>query len=337
VTTALFYMRRDLGGGSTSYAVHLYEGMRRAGMDPILIRVGKRTEGMSRPFAKYEGVKYANYSIEDALRVVKKNPSLLVAPEHSKNLPWAPDAIARLVKAGMRVTVHDPNEFKVYDHLEDRTKVQRPICIRPTMRQFFKDAKFIPHPYVREFSAPPALKDRELNAISVARVSFVKRTDIILDANAMVPPEQQCVLRGAENRMFTKFKIMPRFPDWKQGQTGFPMTWGASARECARARLAVDLTYFPDDGGGSQYSFMEAWDAGTVCVLHEDWLRYKGEMMAWNNCLPVKDAADLAKVLSRSKIGAAGQLAKYVEGGYEALKAHDAVEVAKLYKKELNR
>lgn len=333
---ALFFMYRSFGGGTTSYTVHLFEGMRRAGLNPKIYRVKERGEEKERPFSKYEGVTYRNVNSAEAIKIAKSAPSLMTAPCNSKFLPFDPTIIARLMKVGMRVTVHDPNEFEIYDHLERDRKSFVPFCIRPSMQQFFPKAIFVPHPYVREYSHKQHLYfEREHLAVSVARVTFVKRTHLILEANAGLPKNRQVVLRGAENRLYTKFKVLPSFPKYKQGGTGFPMVWGASARECARGYYAVDFTWFPDDGGGSQYSFMEAWDAGTVNIIHADWLRYRGEMVAGKNCIIVDGASGLRELLSKPDSATTDY--KLVDAGYAALRAHDPVTVAKRYHEELTR
>jgi hypothetical protein len=330
---ALFFFYRTFGGGTTSFTVHLFEAMRRAGHAPKIYRVKERGEDRERSFSGYEGVTYRNITSDEALRIVKKTPSLMTAPCNSKFLQFDPTIIGKMMKAGMRIVVHDPNELEIYDHLNNREQVQRPICIRPTMRQFFKDAHYIPHPYVREFDGDQG-RPRPWLAVSVARVTFVKRTEIILEANRLLPKRSRIVLRGAENRLYTKFKILPRFPEYVQGCTGFPMTWGASARECLRAKYAVDMTWFPSDGGGSQYSFMESWDAGAVNVLHSDWLRYRGEMIDGGNCLAIDSAKDLARLLKNDRGQNVGDL---VQAGYAALRTHDPVKVAQAYMRELTR
>lgn len=299
---ALFFLYPSFGGGSTSFTVHLYRAFQEIGLHPFIYRIRQRGEENTRPFAKYEGVVYRNITIDEALKIVRKRPSLMTAACHSKHLPYAPDAIQRLMKRGMRVVIHDPNEFKVYDYLEGAKFKQPPFCIRATMRNIYEKAVFIPHPYVRDFDAGhwTPHKDREHLAVSIARVTFVKRTHLILEANRLLENKNKIILRGAENRLYTRHVLSKKFPEYVQGQTGFPLTWGASAMEAEKAVFAVDLTYFPDDGGGSQYSFMEAWDAGAVNIVHKDWLRYVGEMNAHptdrakGNCIAIKNPEQLA-------------------------------------------
>lgn len=343
---ALFYMNRAPGGGSTSYAVHLYRGLQLAGYAPRLMRITERGEGRVRQLAKYEGVEYQNVTAGEAFNAVGSMPSLLVAACHSKELPFAPTVLCDLIDRGMRAVVHDPNEFKIYDHLDAvRRARHRPIAIRPTMLEYFPTAVVIPHPYVREYAATKAgtaswmadWKARPWHAVSVARVTFVKRTHLLLDANRLLPPAQQIVLRGAENRLYTRHKLREQYPEFRQGSTGFKLEWGASARECLQARLAVDMTYFPGDGGGSQYSFMEAWDAGTVNVVATDWLRYSGEMRADSkrgNCLIAGTGAEIAEVL---RLADPDRLAPVAQAGYDALRKHDAATVARAIYEEIAR
>lgn len=350
---SLFFMYRTFGGGTTSFTVHLAQAMRMAGIKVYIYRVKERKEDITRKFSEYEGIRYRNIDAATALKKVKQRPALMTAPCNSKYMPYAPTIITDLMKEGMRVVIHDPNEFEIYDHLDGKKWkfAHQPFCIRPSMQKFFPKAHFIPHPYVREFEIDhwTPFKDREHLAVSVARVTFVKRTEIILEANRIIRKEgdekDQVVLRGAENRLYTKFKLMKLFPEYRQGKTGYPMTWGASARECEKGVFALDFTWFPDDGGGSQYSFMEAWDAGTVNIIHKDWMRTPGEMFphptdrAKGNCIAVKGAREAAEwlMLYRKSSRWREDCKQIVQNGKRMLlKYHDPVKVAEQYWEVLN-
>lgn len=345
---ALFYLRKDVGGGSTSFAAHLYRSFVMAGISATLYRV--RPQGVNKRsnlLAKYDGVTTKWITAIEALDIAKRGPSLLVAPDKAKNLP-GPDFIQNLMQHGMRIVIHDPNEFKVYDHLgagrpgASLSLPSPPICIRPTMKKFYRDAMFIHHPFVLHFSSGQSSDLHERKpACSLARVTFVKRPMIIFRANAMLRKKLKIEMHGAENRMFTKFVVMKEFPDYRQGGHGHEMTWG-SAQEIAKSyALAVDMTYFPDDGGGSQYSFMEAWDAGAVNIIHEDWLRYPGEMVNNDNCLTVagpNQLADLIRGIYTGKGPSWSVLKMISRAGYAQLRdLHDPVKIARRYAKELSR
>jgi hypothetical protein len=143
-----------------------------------------------------------------------------------------------------------------------------------------------------------------------------------------------------ENRLFTKFKVMAKYPDFKQGGFNLPLEWGVSARHAKEYRLAVDFTLFPYDGGGSQYAEMEAWDAGTVPVMFHDWFRYPGEMVPDQNCLSVSSTDDLADLVTRSMKSRALQdkLVAISQNATEHLeREHDPVVIAKKYHRELTK
>jgi hypothetical protein len=351
---ALFFMYRTFGGGTTSFTVHLYRAFQMAGFKPFIYRVKERGEERRRPFTKYEGVSYRNVTADEAVKIVKRRPSLMTAPCNSKYLPFAPDIIQRLMRLGMQIVIHDPNEFEVYDHLDGKKWKfpHQPFCIRPAMQEFFPKAHFIPHPYVREFQIDhfKPHSERERLALSLARVTFVKRTHIIMEANRYIrregSSEDTVLLRGAENRLYTRHVLSKKFPEYRQGNCGYPMTWGASAREAERAVFALDFTLFPHDGGGSQYSFMEAWDAGTVNIIHKDWLRKRGEMdahptdRAKGNCIAVKnarEAADWLLLYRQSKRWRADAIDIALNGKKQLIREHDPINVAKEYWEWLKR
>lgn len=299
---ALFYARKDVGGGSTTFTIHLYRALQLAGVDVTLYRLRSNESkpvNRTRNLAKYDGTPCVFVNQGEAEVVVRSTPSLLTAPEHSKRLPSGID-LKRLLSLGMRVVLHDPNEFKVYDHLEDKRLINNPICIRPTFQSFFPKATFIPHPYVREFDRfQGGDHEMRMTAATIARLTFVKRPEILLDANRLLDPINHIRFHGAENRLFTFARLKGKYPEFKQGGYDLPMVWGASARAIRGYSFMVDMTYFPDDGGGSQYTFMEAWDAGSVVVVNRDWLRFRGEMEEGVNCLAVGSAGELAELLGR--------------------------------------
>ena len=104
----LFYARKDVGGGSTSFAVHLHRAMEMAGYDVAMYRFCKDPlRKKETTLAEYEGVVPKWVTPEEARALVQNYPSLLVGPEHSKNLPedgLLPE-LARLKKKALRAPV----------------------------------------------------------------------------------------------------------------------------------------------------------------------------------------------------------------------------------------
>ncbi len=342
----LFFFRPWLGGGTTTFTAHLYKAIEAAGYAPRILRVKARGEEKTRQFAKYDGVEYQNITVEQARKWVKDSPTVMASPANSKYLV-DPNLIRDLSKRGMRIVMHDPNEFRIYDHLSkmgknkevDLTKVQklptRPICIRPTMQRFYPDAVWIPHPYMRSGPLPQLKRDQ--HAISVARIAAVKRPIMVLKANRLLPAAKRVRLMGAEFRMYTR-ELEKRYSDVfrQSGKTfQYPMTFEAPVALCSRARFNVDFTWFPDDGGGTQYAQMEAMDAGCVNIMHTDWFRYGGELKPGKHVLTAGGPEELSV---RLKIDITeDERATIVRNCDKLLKAHAPDVVGKLYMAELNR
>jgi len=324
--TILFFMHDSWGGGTTTYTLHLHAGMLAAGLQPRIVRPRPRGESHSRVIGK-TGVPYWNVDAGEALRLARKHPSLIVASADPKILAFAPDLVDRLLAAGTRVVLHDPTEFNNFGG-----PPPDPICVRPAGKRASGGGVFVPHPYVRVFDRWEYESDeREWTGVSVARVTFRKRTHLICEANRALRKSEQIQIRGSENRLYTRHVLGPKY-GFVQGTTGFDVVMGEGARLCARARYHVDFTKFPDDGGGTQYTILEAWDAGAVNVVHSDWLEQKGELEHGANCIGVEGPDELVRLVRSDK-----RHGEIVNQGYAMLKRHDAVRVARMVQREISR
>lgn len=256
-------------GGSTSYVVNLSKTLTISGVPNRIVRLSKNTEKRKRQLGSY-GVWYQNVSYESAIK--GKGVWLLAgAPTDETLSAQALDLVDRSKGA---CVFHDPNEFKLYPHwhLADRNRV---ICIRETGLDSMPAGTFIPHPYVRV--AANEQKATRTGAVSIARISAVKNSLWILEANEKLPADKRVVLAGALNRFWWNFTVKPKHPDWLMPEgSGFVREADAAVKACAGYQYMIDLTIFPNDGGGTQYSFLEAMDAGAVPVMTSNWCSYKG-------------------------------------------------------------
>lgn len=332
----VFYFRPNLGGGSTTFTAHLVKALEAAGAAPRIYRVKERGEISGRPFGKYDGVNYCNVTADEAKRIVGRMPTVMGSPAHSKYLSFAPSIIGDLMKLGMCCVIHDPNEFKIYDHLKEKLP-RRPICIRPTMKKFYPDALWIPHPYARVSDGVFANVKRTGWACSIARIASVKRSHMLLEANRHVRRSEQIQLCGAEDRFYTKFTLEKKYGYKQTGKTWqFPMTFEAPVLVASKYLLNFDLTKFPDDGGGTQYAQMEAMNAGTVNVMHEDWFRYgRGELVPGKHVLTVASVDDIVRVAKTPPD--TEQIHLIRENCDALLKKHAPKTIGKIYLEEMTR
>jgi glycosyltransferase involved in cell wall biosynthesis len=326
----LFYMTPNNTGGHVTYTHHLSLTLQMMGADVYLYKIRDREEQTRRPFGY--GLLYRNITLD----VAKQLPGakLIVATNKPMN-----DKINGLLAFGARVVIHDPAEFK---HGWDHTLAVRPIVIRKSMLAHIPDAVFIRHPYI-PFSLGkrmPTTQERKL-AISTSRIDFDKNTHILLDANRSLADEHKIVIRGFENRIYTRFKIVPEYPEWEQSKAAYPREADAAFNLLREYLFMVDMSLIKGDGGGTQYSWLEAWDAGAVPIVNAGWIQPKGAMKPNVNCLTVEDGAGLAALLShavnamKGGIAFEGTMSKMRKEGSKELRKHGPEVIGPKYLEEL--
>jgi hypothetical protein len=302
----LFYLSPNTTGGWVTFTAHLMMSLREQGHEVYLFKIGNNSELNDRPFGY--GIKYRNVTADEAVRVAKfkDRKSLVVAVQ--KNYAEVSEA---LLSVGAKAVLHDPTELRAGFAL--RAPVAPWVIRRAVLRQV-PGSVFIRHPYVRR-PAPPKLPKKR-GAVSTSRIDFDKHTEIILDANRLGAGIE---IRGFENRLYTKFKIMPKYPEWVQSVAAYPRDADAAYELLLKAKFMVDMSLIKGDGGGTQYTFLEAWDAGAVPIIHVDWILPKDDMVVAGNCLVASDGAHLASVLKQAT---GATIAPLVEAGYKSLRRH---------------
>jgi hypothetical protein len=327
-TLRLVYLSANTTGGWITFTAHLYLGLENirvsGGLGDIkLYKVRPRPEPYMRSFGY--GLNYQNATVEGLTK--HWQPTLIVAI--NKNYR---DIGAKLLAAGAWIVVHDPAEFKRLDLARYASRV---ITIRPAVCAQVPGSTYIPHPYSRHYPGGRNWPStRPVHAVSISRIDFDKNTDIILDANRILPTRRKVVIRGFENRIYTRFKIVPKYPEWTQSVAHYPRELRTAAELCAQATYMVDMSLIKGDGGGTQYTTLEAMDAGAIPVLHKGWIRPGGEMQPGVNCLVAGDAWELARVLQEKRDT---DIARLRAGGRQVLMAHASRNVAQEYLNKLER
>ncbi len=298
-----------------TFTAHLAEGFRLAKIPFMIRRPRPRTEIKSRDFGY--GHFYWNTNLDD---MDPKESHLIVCS--SKKFK---DEVKYLLDSGAHIVIHDPTELKYLEGVEYK---HIPIVIRPSMKKNI--GHYIPHPYHPLNQQRWSYKQRKM-AVSISRIDFDKHTEIILDANRLLAKNLEVEIRGFENRLYTKFKIMPAYPEWRQSINAYPREFRYATKLCGQYRYMVDMSAIKNDGGGTQYTFLEAMDAGTTCILNEEWFDYhQGEMEIGKNCHAVRNGVQLTSLLRGLKDS---MRTKLVMGGDAIIAAHDAKLIARRYRK----
>ena len=127
----------------------------------------------------------------------------------------------------------------------------------------------------------------KIHAVTISRIDFDKNTDIILKANQLIQDSKKKVLIfGAENRIYVHHKLgeLDFYNFWKgKFEKDYPLTY--QEKDILKdTRFVVDMSTIKNDGGGSQYTFLEAIYQGCVLVLHGDWINQGSLFKEGNNC-----------------------------------------------------
>lgn len=290
----LIYMAKPVYGGWVSFTAHLS-----LLKDYPVFKIGKRTESKTREFG-YD-VMYQNLSIDDILKQFSPEDIMItcIDKKYYKYLDKFPDNIT--------IVIHDPTELKkpVIEHLP-RFKI---ITIRKSVEKYLKDkyninSEFLVHPFY-PFEKPSKYNTVAKNRnISISRVDFDKNTDIIVEANdklANIPGSNTVEIYGALNDLYVYHKLNnTNFKKYYKGRFG--KTFKDLIELLSSGKHMVDLSSIKNDGGGTQYTFLEAIYMDNILVLNKKWVENNPGPFIHNiNCIVVSDSDELARVLKSNE------------------------------------
>ena len=306
----LIYMARPVYGGWVSFTAHLALKHKFP-----LFKIGSRTEGTDTEPKMREygyGVTYQNRAPSD----LPKGKILITAIDKTyyEYLDKIPD--------GSYIVIHDPTEVsgKGKEPVLRNLPRFRVITIRESVKKFLKDtfnirSRFIVHPFY-EYQFKKATKPS--SAVSISRVDFDKHTDIILKANKML--DDPIEIYGAINRQYVFFKLNDLgFKKYYKG--GFEKSFEELGKILEDAKYVVDMSVIKNDGGGSQYTFLEAMYERCALVINKKWVEgSKTDFVDKENCYVVGDEEELASLLNKDP-----NTSRVVKGGLKLLEPHTSV------------
>ena len=166
------------------------------------------------------------------------------------------------------------------------------------MNQFSIQSQFMPHPF---FSYEiPKVEGLGHKCVSIARIDFDKNTDMLLKANQLLENKSNHIyLFGAENRLYVHHKLkelnIQEYWKGKFPKNLSPVYDGKSILK--DAKYMIDMSIIKGDGGGTQYTFLEAIYHDCVLVLHNDWISKGSTFTSGVNCIGVGTAEELAEFI----------------------------------------
>jgi hypothetical protein len=279
------YMAKPVYGGWVTFTSHLSQKFKY----PIF-KPAKRSENRSRDFGY--GSTYQNLTID---LITDKQQLFITAVdkhyyEYLEHFPQ--DTL---------LVIHDPTEVSGKNNklveLLDKFKI---ITIRKSVQEYLlkhfqKESVFLKHPFY-EYPKPSFGKLNK--CVSVSRIDFDKHTDIILKSNLIC--DNKIMIYGAENRLYVHHKLKDlQFHDYWKGKFDkkYPMVDKEGNDILGPSKYMIDLSIIKNDGGGSQYTFLEAIYNDCILILHNDWISQGDTFQHNSNCLGVSNESEIKQIL----------------------------------------
>tara|TARA_B100001123_G_C15314720_1_gene1025701 strand:- start:1602 stop:2603 length:1002 start_codon:yes stop_codon:yes gene_type:complete len=291
----LLYLAKPIYGGWVTFTAHLSKKY-----DWPIYKITKKTEKNKRDYG-YD-CQYHNLCLAKVLAL--DNILITAVDKHY----WE---YLHLFPKDTEIVIHDPTECK--SSKEGNPLIQglnpvlpnfKVITIRESVQYYlsktFKiDSEYLRHPF---YNYPKSDKEGlGYNAVCISRIDFDKNTDIILKANQLIEDKKnQIYLFGAENRIYVHHKLKDlNVQEFWKGK--FPKNLEPTYEDKSilkDAKYMVDMSIIKGDGGGTQYTFLEAIYQDCVLVLHEEWVNKGSLFVSGVNCIVVSNEEELAKVMN---------------------------------------
>ena len=238
----------------------------------------------------------------------------------------------KLKRNDITIVIHDPTEIS--KEIAPYLKYWNVISIRKSFQEYLKTnyniySKFLYHPfypystknnsnsnsaeygngYIKE-------RNREIektSAVSISRVDYGKNTDIIIDANKLLRKEEKdhhqndstIKIHGPFNPQYVDHMLggEQNFRQYYRGT--FPKSFRAVSTILNKAKFVVDLSTISNDGGGTQYTFLEAIHHGAALIINRKWIEDLAaeycDFKEGYNCYAISNAQELAEIIKNSK------------------------------------
>ena len=139
------------------------------------------------------------------------------------------------------------------------------------------------------------------DVVSISRIDYDKHTEILCKANDLL--ENKIKIYGAKNDRYVYQKLLEfdsmKVDDSTSNYCGqFGKTFEDISKILAKAKVVVDMSAISMDGGGTQYSFLEAIYHNCLLVLNKKWVDgLNSPFKDGYNCLIVRDHLELIELL----------------------------------------
>jgi len=297
--TSFFFISDNMYGGCLTFTAHLLHTLN----TKQVFRIAKRFEKRKRNFGY--GIRYQNVPLEYLDTV--QNVFITDMYQHFECL----EKLRRTSKGkglgDITIVIHDPGE--IFKFNEPYLKCWNIITIRKSMQQYLRDkhgieSKFIYHPFYpypiqQQGDSDDAEEEDKTQAVSISRIDFNKNIEIILDANKRARNNPVKIYGWANKEYVSERLDTDAFNQYHQGI--YVKSFHAASEILKKAKFMIDLSSQPNDGGGTQYTFLDAIYHNCAIILNRQWIenvdaKYR-DFKEGENCYAVSNAEELKELL----------------------------------------
>lgn len=284
-------------GGYLAFLYHLMGGLESFGHRTEFFYIGNKPKKVYRELE----IKSRNCPLKRLPAVLNKFDIVIVPSGKAESGQENLVSILKYVNRPKVLVVHDPPEVTTKGGLSKHFGLfQSFLFIRPLVRKWFintypteKYNTWIPHPYNRFNPDNNFSQLKKDLVVDTARVDWDKHQDVLIRAAEKIK---------AEVKIYSGF-VNTRYIYHKCKGLDFNKYYGGSFRRpvdvLREAKIMVDLSAIQHDGGGTQYTFLEAMDAECVPVISQKWIKGKSLMEHNRNCIVAPHEAEgLAMVIN---------------------------------------
>ena len=306
-TSSFFFISDYMYGGCVTFTAHLLHTLNRKEVFRIAKKFDRRKKKKKKKNFGY-GIRYQNVPLEylDDVRSVFITDMF----QHFECLEKLKRASRGKGHGEITIVIHDPGE--IFKFNEPYLKYWNIITIRKSMQQYLQDkygieSKFIRHPFypypiLRGYSHDTEEEDKT-DAVSISRIDFNKNIEIILDANKRVKNNPVKIYGWANSKYVLERLDTDEFNQHYQGK--YVKSFDATSKILKKAKFMIDLSILPNDGSGTQYTFLDAIYHNCAIILNRQWIenvdREYRDFKEGENCYAVSNAEELKELLDDVK------------------------------------
>lgn len=276
----LFYLSNSQYGGWVSFSYHLCKILK----ESHIIKIKDTFNGGG---VFYNDVNYKNIKKKAVNHFI--NPIILAVDKaHYSYLKYFNNA---------SIIIHDPTELS--SEVIDFAKKNRVYTIRKTVHELLLKLnipnEFLKHPF---YQYDKFVCKKKANR-SLSRVDFDKNTDIICKANQL---GANIEIYGYKNHIYYFHKLKQLgFDNYYKGY--YSKNMNDISKLYAETKFLIDLSTIKNDGGGTQYTFLEAEYHKCGLILHQNWCNVNNSVYKNNvNCYTVNNEYELLQCLHKPVI-----------------------------------